>query len=531
MSKITNVNAGTYNNLQITVNGCKSSTGINAVITDLIPPISPIATVVDPTCSKQTGSITVTSPVGSGLKYSIDGVNFNSSTLIDNLTNNNYTVTVKDLKNCTNTSQYTINTPPIVAKLVVNNPSTICEPNTINLLDPAITLGSTNIGNLFYYSDQNATTSISNPSAYNIAGTSTIYIKTTNTSNCSDVKPVTIKINPKDIITISNPSSLCSNSPLEKLTATPIGGSWTGSGITPSGDLQASTAKIGINDYMYTSSGICPNTKTVQIKINSKPYLKISRSDTVCEGELFKLLFVSPYSILKTCTWNFGDNITSNKLNEVSHSYSKAGEYDITLIGKDENECSDTLTMVKFIKVLERPKTNFTFTPEKPTIFNSTIQTTNLTLNATDYTWNFGDEKESNLTNPSHKYGNNPNTYFITLSAYNEITSCSHDTIMQIEVFDEVYCFIPNTFTPNGDEINNEFKPVLSGSVAEDHYSLYIYNRWGQLLFESHNKNVGWSGAFGNTICQPDTYIWKLEFRDTINKEKHMKSGHVNLVK
>jgi gliding motility-associated-like protein len=142
----------------------------------------------------------------------------------------------------------------------------------------------------------------------------------------------------------------------------------------------------------------------------------------------------------------------------------------------------------------------------------------------------FGDESESGLTNPSHKYSNVPNSYFITLKAYNQIPSCLHDTTMQIEVFDEIYCYIPNTFTPNGDELNNEFKPTLSGSVAEENYSLYIYNRWGELLFESHNKNVGWNGAFGNKICMPDTYIWKIEFKDTMNKEKHMKTGHVNLV-
>ena len=101
---------------------------------------------------------------------------------------------------------------------------------------------------------------------------------------------------------------------------------------------------------------------------------------------------------------------------------------------------------------------------------------------------------------------------------------------MQIEVFDEVYCYIPNTFTPNGDELNNEFKPILSSSIAEEHYSLFIFNRWGELLFESHNKNVGWNGAFGNKICIPGTYIWKIEFTDNVNKEKHMKTGHVNLV-
>jgi gliding motility-associated-like protein len=266
------------------------------------------------------------------------------------------------------------------------------------------------------------------------------------------------------------------------------------------------------------------------IDIFKKPSLIISRRDTICEGEEIKIQDISPFSKITKCTWDFGDNVYSYDLNETRHKYYSSGFYDVTFIGTDENGCTDTLIEKDFIYVLDKPIANFNFSPSKPTIFNNSIQTTNLSMNATHYRWDFGDESESGLTNPSHKYSNVPNSYFITLKAYNQIPSCLHDTTMQIEVFDEIYCYIPNTFTPNGDELNNEFKPTLSGSVAEENYSLYIYNRWGELLFESHNKNVGWNGAFGNKICMPDTYIWKIEFKDTMNKEKHMKTGHVNLV-
>jgi gliding motility-associated-like protein len=421
----------------------------------------------------------------------------------------------------------TVNLNP---NLKITNPSEICEPNNVNLLDPSITNGSTNIGNLIYYSDAGLNTVINNPSAYSQIGTTTLYVKTTNSNGCTDNKPLTVKINPLDIINIISPTSLCSNATLKTLNATPINGTWAGSGIKPNGALQASTAAIGTNDYTYTSVGKCPNSKTVQIKINQKPNLIISKKDTVCEGEEVILQDVSPYTNLITCKWDFGDNNYSTTLKETKHKYFSSGSFDVTLIGTDAIGCSDTITEKEFIHVLKRPKTNFMYSPTNPTIFNNTIQTTNLSVNATNYQWNFGDETKSLLTNPSHEYGNTPNIYFITLNAYNKETSCNHDTTIQIEVFDEIYFYVPNSFTPNGDEINNEFKPILSGSVAEENYSLYIFNRWGQLLFESHNKNVGWNGAFGNKISSPGTYIWKIEFTDTINKVKHMKTGHVNLV-
>jgi gliding motility-associated-like protein len=488
---------------------------------NIVEPVTPTFSQVGQKCSGESFLLPTTS---------INGISGTWSPVINNNSTTTYTF-IPNSGQCALNQNMTVvvNANP---NLKITQPQPECEPNTINLLNPSITAGSTDVGSMIYfYSDPLFTTLISNPAAYNILGTTTVYAKTTNSSNCSDSKPLVITINPKDNITItSNINKLCSNDPLTYLKATPTNGIWSGIGIKPNGAIQPSQLIEGQNEFTYTSAGICPNSKIVVIDIFKKPSLVISRRDTICEGEEIKIQDISPFSKITKCTWDFGDNVYSYDLNETRHKYYSSGFYDVTFIGTDENGCTDTLIEKDFIYVLDKPIANFNFSPSKPTIFNNSIQTTNLSMNATHYRWDFGDESESGLTNPSHKYSNVPNSYFITLKAYNQIPSCLHDTTMQIEVFDEIYCYIPNTFTPNGDELNNEFKPTLSGSVAEENYSLYIYNRWGELLFESHNKNVGWNGAFGNKICMPDTYIWKIEFKDTMNKEKHMKTGHVNLV-
>jgi gliding motility-associated-like protein len=488
---------------------------------NIVEPVTPTFSQVGQKCSGESFLLPTTS---------INGISGTWSPVINNNSTTTYTF-IPNSGQCALNQNMTVvvNANP---NLKITQPQPECEPNTINLLNPSITAGSTDVGSMIYfYSDPLFTTLISNPAAYNILGTTTVYAKTTNSSNCSDSKPLVITINPKDNITItSNINKLCSNDPLTYLKATPTNGIWSGIGIKPNGAIQPSQLIEGQNEFTYTSAGICPNSKIVVIDIFKKPSLVISRRDTICEGEEIKIQDISTFSKITKCTWDFGDNVYSYDLNETRHKYYSSGFYDVTFIGTDENGCTDTLIEKDFIYVLDKPIANFNFSPSKPTIFNNSIQTTNLSMNATHYRWDFGDESESGLTNPSHKYSNVPNSYFITLKAYNQIPSCLHDTTMQIEVFDEIYCYIPNTFTPNGDELNNEFKPTLSGSVAEENYSLYIYNRWGELLFESHNKNVGWNGAFGNKICMPDTYIWKIEFKDTMNKEKHMKTGHVNLV-
>jgi gliding motility-associated-like protein len=533
-STLTNPSAistsGTYY-IKSTENGCTDVKSVNVIVNT-----TPTLVINNPanTCSPNTvditnNAVTLGSTNGTNLTYWTD--NLATTPLINpsSLSISGTYYIKSTLNNCSDVKpvNVTVNTSP---NLVITDPTPVCEPGTINLLDPLITSGSTNTGIFSYYSDAQCTNLINNPGGYNTNGVNTVYVKTTNNFGCVDIKPVVVTLNSLDVISITAPTSLCSNSPLEQIQATPINGNWVGSGITSLGALQASKATIGKNNYTYTSSGICPTSKTIQIEIFTKPILKIAKSDTICVGEEVKIQDVTPNVNLITCEWNFGDNTISNDLQETKHTYLFSGDYDITLIGKDENNCYDTLTEPKFIRVLDRPIANFSFTPEKPTIFNNTIQTFNKSINATEYLWNFGDGIESKDVNPTHKFNPIPGIYFINLSAKNEINSCTHDTLIQIEVFDEVYFYVPNSFTPNGDEINNDFRPVLSGAVAEDHYSLYIFNRWGELLFESHNKNVGWNGSFGNKICMPDTYIWKIEFRDTINKEKHMKTGHVNLI-
>lgn len=85
--------------------------------------------------------------------------------------------------------------------------------------------------------------------------------------------------------------------------------------------------------------------------------------------------------------------------------------------------------------------------------------------------------------------------------------------------------YVPNAFTPNDDELNQTFKPSISTSVEPKNYSLKIYNRWGQLLFESLDYIIGWDGTFDTKMVKSEVYTWKLEF--DIDEDHFEKTGHV----
>lgn len=89
--------------------------------------------------------------------------------------------------------------------------------------------------------------------------------------------------------------------------------------------------------------------------------------------------------------------------------------------------------------------------------------------------------------------------------------------------------FIPNAFTPNADEHNNIFQPVVRNLAT---YEFWIFNRWGEVIFHSTNPNEGWNGTFKNVMCLNDVYVWKIEYSDYIEPDIYkVKMGHVTLVK
>jgi gliding motility-associated-like protein len=86
---------------------------------------------------------------------------------------------------------------------------------------------------------------------------------------------------------------------------------------------------------------------------------------------------------------------------------------------------------------------------------------------------------------------------------------------------------VPNSFTPNGDGINDEFV-IISEDITN--FSLMIFNRWGELLYESTDIEESWDGTYKGKLSQIDTYIWKIRYSDVNKKSKDI-YGHVNLIR
>jgi gliding motility-associated-like protein len=155
---------------------------------------------------------------------------------------------------------------------------------------------------------------------------------------------------------------------------------------------------------------------------------------------------------------------------------------------------------------------------------------TNTSSGALNYYWNMGDGGIIITSkNVSYTYEIEDSTsYIITLIAETEF-GCI-DTISRIITTPLVF-YIPNAFTPDGNEYNNVFTPIFSNKRKIENYSLSIYNRWGEIVFETKDVDFGWDGFYKNKMAESGTYIWQLQFTNLFNSKKEQINGHINLLR
>ena len=100
--------------------------------------------------------------------------------------------------------------------------------------------------------------------------------------------------------------------------------------------------------------------------------------------------------------------------------------------------------------------------------------------------------------------------YFSAVGYQNGCVSYPTSYLTTIRRCPEELIYIPNTFTPDGDENNNTWLPVFTSGFDPQDFYLTIYNRWGELIFKSYNSTIPWDGTYNNTKCQDGVYTWGL---------------------
>jgi gliding motility-associated-like protein len=286
------------------------------------------------------------------------------------------------------------------------------------------------------------------------------------------------------------------------------------------------TSNIQDPDYLYNTPGIKPVELTVRdsngcedsrikpITYLPAPPIIIIRpnSYTGCAPAAITFTNLStPIDETYDIVWTFGDGSGIEGVISPEHTYLQSGIYDVSVAITSPIGCSIADTFPDLISIVPAPKADFSFSPDVVTILDPTVQFTDKSTDAYRHFWQFDRFGTTNQVNPTFTF---PDTGLMRiLLVVTHIEGCKDTLAKFIDVIPEVRWFMPNAFTPNGDTDNEGFygKGYLEGSTD---FVMTIWNRWGELVFETKSPTEAWNGRAQNTggLSPSGVYVYRVTF-------------------
>jgi len=394
---------------------------------------------------------------------------------------------------------------------------------------------------------QNPTHNYGNENVYNAE-----LVVTTN-YGCQDVinQPVTVYPLPIPDFT---PTSVCLNDRSNFSDISTVSNDHTSNSIVQwswdFGDGRTSTQQNPYNDYqtdgtfsaslnVVTNHGCAADiVKTVTVH----PLPEVSFTGVNLEGcspicpEVTSTSIINSPSTIASYQWTLsnGETYQGAVMSDcLTNPTGSSVLYGLTLRAVSNEGCVTSHTENNYIEVYHQPIADFYFEPSKPSVLETEVKFFNNSFYADTYEWTFGNQGSSTNANPIFDFTPEPLEHVITLVA-KTLQGCTDTVRIVLDIEDKIIFYVPNTFTPDNDDYNEVFKPVFSQGVDPQGYTLYIFNRWGELIFESHDTDIGWRGTYGpdnNQIIRDGTYIWKIIFKESMSDKHHTHTGHVNLLR
>lgn len=291
---------------------------------------------------------------------------------------------------------------------------------------------------------------------------------------------------------------------------------------------------LATEEYVVTaisSNGSCTARDTVLVTVHALPVVSVSPSVTSGCAPL-AVLFNHSATDCASGTWTFSDGTVVSGCGNQSVIFDSPGCYGLSLEVLSNEGCIASADFDSIVCVSASPTALFTPTPAILNAENPTSTMVNQSVGGNQYEWNFGDNTVSSTQfDPVHSYSPGSfDSYTIHLTVTNE-DGCI-DTAYGIVYMEggSIY-YVPNAFTPDDNEFNPVFRPVFSYGIDPADYNFKVFNRWGEIVFESNDKEIGWDGTYHGSLAQEGTYIWRIEYGSLWSGEREIIHGHLNLLK
>jgi gliding motility-associated-like protein len=345
-------------------------------------------------------------------------------------------------------------------------------------------------------------------------------------------------------ITVSNDTIICEGETVNPTLLTNTDGvgpftyAWTFEGQEVSQQLAFSfnPSSSGLACLTVTDANGDTLTDCMYILVNPQPVADFIASDTLLcwPGSVVLNNLSSPIQGISS-TWSVNGQALSTQTN-FTFSPIAPGTYDISLSVTTSAGCSDSLTLSNYITVVDSPFAAFDFSPDIIQVGDQSIQFTDASIGQINnwfWTVNFANSIEtSTQQNPGFSIPSNTSSEFsVVLEVTNE-AGCSSSATSIIGIFENATIFIPNAFSPDGNELNQYFQ-IKGNKIDPYDFSMQIFNRWGELIFESKNIAFGWDGTYtqNNYAAPSGVYTYQVRYRFDGMQDPKTIQGHFSLLR
>lgn len=441
---------------------------------------------------------------------------------------------------CVDTVQVTITElPPMVVQLAQQNVT--CNSGSTGSATVTVSGGTPN----YSYSWSN-NPSITNSATNLAAGTYTVTV--TDLNNCVTTATATItQPAPLSISSLTPDQTICpGNSATLIVTAT--GGSsaytytWSENGTVIGTGTSITVNPAATNtSYCVVLSEACgsPTATDCMTITFPQPITPMAAVDktTACEPGTFVFTNTSNnQNDIASVLFEYGDgssDLLTNGVNTATHIYDDPQSYDLTVTVTSIYGCVYTTTLNSIVSVIANPVADFNMSANPTTIFETTVTMQDKSSDGvTSWTWN------SPGSNPASSVSQNPTFHFpdgvvaqYPIQLIVQTPEGCVDTVERIlSVNSDIIFYAPNSFTPDGDEFNQSWLFYVSG-IDEYNFELLIFNRWGQIIWETHDVNSSWDGTYNGEIVPQGTYTWVARVKDLYSDSKEEFSGAINIMR
>ena len=390
----------------------------------------------------------------------------------------------------------------------------------------------------FYWYVDHVLEGTSNTFQWPILDTSNVTIVLVNTGNCPSVVdsmwvgPIMMPDN--NITAFATPDTICygssatlSGTILDTSNVTGIW--WNVPGLTGLGPHDVYPEQE--TDYIVTIENVCgaQQSDTAHVNVYLPPSTDIFAHGTSgCEEITVDFSYTYDQNYIYTFEggyWNIGGDHYGEQNPSVTYT-SSILEY-VTLSLVFDNGCTFDFDTTIAMTVHSNPDGDFYYNP-KPALENEETEFIDITYgNTQEWEWYVEGQFISNDERPTYVFeqqGEFEVTQIIT-----DENGCMDTTTKIVEVIGTYTVFVPNAFTPDGNGHNNTFKPYVD-NVDPDQYRFMIYNRWGEMIYETEVIDNAWDGTYLGENVRDGVYIWKVLVTDNVGIE-HEYVGHVTLLR